>query len=389
MPFHLRRALRLFRLAWSESWTPRRRRVIVFLTFFLPLLALANTACLLIDRLLFPGFRRIRVDRPVFIVGHARSGTTLMHQLLTRDDAQFSWFMTYELALPSILQKKVVRALGRFDREVLGGAIEGRIRAWENRAFEKGRQMHPMSLTGPEEDEFVFAPTFHSSSLGVVFAYLDEMVPYNRFDDAIDPATRARLMRYYRECVQRQLYVNGENRIHLSKNPLFSGKVASLLEAFPDARFAVMVRNPFETIPSIQKMMTRNYVASGTPPGQIERALSTMGDDSFYFYRHPFEVLDAKPEARWTAVPYELLVANPRAALEKVYADLGLDRTATSSVALDAAEGHARDYTPRHDYSMGEFGLDARAIHDELEPLFERFGWPEPEPEPVQPGDPK
>ena len=379
MPFHFRRALRLFRLAYQEDWTPRRRRVVLFLTFFLPLLALMNAICLTLDRILFPAFLKIRVERPTFIIGHPRSGTTLMHQLLTRDSEQFSWFMTYELALPSILQKKLIRALARVDREYFNAAIERRLEAWQDRVFEKGRQMHPMSLTGPEEDEFLMAPTFHSSSLGILFAYLEEMEPYNRFDEQIDPKTRAKLMRFYRECVQRQLYLNGGSRIHLSKNPLFSGKVASLIDAFPEARFVVMVRNPFETIPSIQKMMARNYQASGTPPDQIQKALGILNGTSLYHYRHPFKILDDRPDVTWTTIPYELLVANPQGAVEKVYADLNLPFTNAAQLAVEEAAQHARAYKPRHDYSMGEFGLNPHEIYEALAPLFERFGWAKPD----------
>ena len=41
-------------------------------------LILLNQLCLLLDHVLFPGFRRVRVERPVFIIGHARSGTSLL-----------------------------------------------------------------------------------------------------------------------------------------------------------------------------------------------------------------------------------------------------------------------------------------------------------------------
>jgi len=62
-------------------------------------------------------------------------------------------------------------------------------------------------------------------------------------------------MNFYKECVRRQLYMNGGERIHLSKNPTFCGRVESLLEVFPDARFVVLYRNPQETIPSLLKLM--------------------------------------------------------------------------------------------------------------------------------------
>ncbi|MBY0400199.1 sulfotransferase [Myxococcota bacterium] len=377
MPFNFRQFVRLFRRAFREASTPRRRKVVWTLFLVMPLLAAFNAVCLGLDRVLFGRFARIAVSRPVVIIGHSRSGTTLMHELLAADE-QFSWFMTYELILPALVQKKLVRLLGRFDREHRGGRFERRLRAWQDRAFAAGRQMHPMDLLGPEEDEFVLAPTFYSGTVGVVFPNLEDLQPYSRFDERLDARTRRRVMAFYRACVQRQLSLNGPAKTHLSKNPMFSNKVRSLIEAFPDARFVVMVRNPYETIPSIQKMMLRNYKASGTDRAQIDAALAIVWENSIAMYRQPFEVLDAHPEVRWTAVPYELLTTDPAAAMRQVYLELGIPIGESSEHAMKAAAAHARAYKPAHDYSLAELGLSPSEIHSQLEPLFERFRWPEP-----------
>lgn len=67
------------------------------------------------------------------------------------------------------------------------------------------------------------------------------------------------MMNFYRSCVRRQLYINGENKIHLSKNPTYCGRVGALIEAFPDARFVVLYRNPYETIPSLLKLLSISW----------------------------------------------------------------------------------------------------------------------------------
>lgn len=377
LPFNFRQFVRLFRRAFREATTARRRKVVWTLFFALPILASVNAICLALDRILFPGFTRVAVRAPVFIIGHSRSGTTLIHELLAADD-QFNWFMAYELLLPSLLQKKLLRAIGRFDRERRGGRLEKRLRAWQDVAFAAGRQMHPMDLLGPQEDEFLLAPTLYSGTVGVVFPNLDDLQPYSRFDEMLDAKTRARVMAFYRACVQRQLSLNGTGKTHLSKNPMFSSKVQSLIETFPDARFVVMVRNPFETIPSIQKMMIRNYKASGTDAAQIAGALAIVGENSIAHYRFPFEVLDRHPQTRWTAVRYELLTTDPAAAMRQVYTDLDLPITPSAEAAMSRAESHARAYKPSHDYSLSEIGLTPQQIRDVLAPLFARFDWPEP-----------
>ena len=377
MPFDFRQFYRIFRRAFREATTARRRKVVWTLFLAVPILATFNAICLALDRILFPGFIRVAVREPVFIIGHSRSGTTLMHELLTADE-QFNWFMAYELFLPSLLQKKLLRAFGRFDRARLDGRFEKRLRAWQDRTFAAGRQMHPMDLLGPEEDEFLLALTLCSGTPGVVFPNLEDMQPYSRFDELLDARTRRRVMAFYRACVQRQLVLNGTDKTHLSKNPMFSHKVQSLIETFPDARFVVMVRNPFETIPSIQKMMLRNYKASGTDAAQIEAALTLVGGTSIAQYLYPFEILEKHPQTCWTAVPYALLTTDPAGAMRKVYTDLAIPITASSESAMKRAESHARAYKPSHDYSLSEVGLTPQQIRDALAPLFARFDWPEP-----------
>jgi hypothetical protein len=375
MPFDFRLAFAMFRLAFRDARTPRRRRVVAFLALALPPLAALNALCFLLDRLCFPGFRKVEIREPVFIIGHARSGTSLLHQLLAADRDRFSWFAMYELFLPSLLQRKAVRALAAADRRWLGGRVDRRIRAWEDRAFARGRQMHPMSLTGPEEDEFLMAPCFCSSTVATVFPYLRELQPLHRFDRDLPEWKRRRVMAFYRACVRRQLHLNGPGKIHLSKNPVFSEKVQSLIDAFPGARFVVMVRHPYETIPSLLKMMERNWKASGCDPVRVKDSLAVLAENSISAYRHPFEVLDGRRDTRWTVVRYEDLVESPARSVEGVYADLGLELTPALARRLAEAERAAKAHRTEHRYSLEEYGLTRAEIRAALAPLFERFGW--------------
>ena len=100
MPFEFRTFATMFRLALRDPMSSRRRRVVWVTLFAIPLFAGVNAFCFALDRLLYPRIRKQAVTEPVFIIGHARSGTSLMHRLMSRD-AQFGWFRMYELFLPS------------------------------------------------------------------------------------------------------------------------------------------------------------------------------------------------------------------------------------------------------------------------------------------------
>jgi hypothetical protein len=76
LPFDWRTFRTLFREAFRDPMSPRRRAVVWTAFTAIPLLAGVNALCFGLDRLLFPGLRKTPVREPVFIIGHARSGMT-------------------------------------------------------------------------------------------------------------------------------------------------------------------------------------------------------------------------------------------------------------------------------------------------------------------------
>jgi len=383
MPLNLALLIQLFRRSFREA-SPRRRRILRFVAFATPVLILLNQLCLLLDHVLFPRFRRVRVEKPVFIIGHARSGTSLLHRLMCGDADTFSWVMMYEMLLPSILQRKLVRGIACLDQKMLGSALARRVHAWEDRVFAKGRQMHPMNLDGPEEDEFLLTLSFYSATVAMIFPYIETLDPYARFDDGnLDERCKRRVMRFYRRCVQRTLYLNGTNKVHLSKNPMFAGKVQALLGEFPDARFVVLMRNPYETIPSILKMMSRNWKASDCSRELIAESLAAMGRQSVYSYLHPDEVLARHPETPALWVRYEELVERPLDVITGIYERFGIALSTQARAQLQAEQARSRSYRAEHLYSVEEFGLSYDEIRTALAPLFARFAWAPPQEAPA------
>ena len=364
---------KLIWLAAHES-SPRRRFGLYYrLLVKVPLIALFNAICLALDPILFPGLRRVDVRQPVFVIGHARSGTTLMHRLMCADGERFSAFLYWELYAPSVLQKKAVHWIARLDERWLGSRLAARVRAREQRKFGPSNHIHKMGYTLPEEDDFLFTNSCASGYWIVELPYLGDLDFY--YIDQRPPAQRRRMMNFYKECVRRQLYMNGGDRIHLSKNPTFCGRVETLLEVFPDARFVVLYRNPQETIPSLLKLMKFSWKARHFDEARMKKSLGILAEMSFHNYTYPLEVLARHPETPRAIVDYRDLVARPRATLEQAYAELGLVVSPELAAALDAEEQRAGGHETTHAYSLGEFGLDGGEIQRRLGALFERFGW--------------
>lgn len=377
--FDFKTWLTMLRLVAKEPDTRQRRSLYKMLLLRVPLRALFHSICFFLDGILFPKLWFVKVKAPVFIIGHARSGTTLTHRLMSGDE-RFSTFKYYELLLPSLVQKKAIHLIAWMDRTLLNRRLERRLEAWEKRKFGPTQHIHKMGLRIPEEDDLMYFSSCASGFWATKLPYMDSLDFFHI--DQRPAADRRRMMNFYRNVVKRQLYINGDNKIHLSKNPTYCGRVEALIEAFPDARFVLLYRNPHETIPSLLKLLHVSWKLQGNQsPERIEKSTREMVNLSFESYMHPLDVLNRHPDTRYAIIDYRELTTIPKATIEKVYADLGMALGNDYLQFLTDAESKSRKHETSHTYSLEEFGLSDHEIHDRLAPLFKRFKWEEQVPQ--------
>ena len=141
------------------------------------------------------------------------------------------------------------------------------------------------------------------------------------------------------------------------------------------ARIVVPVRNPYETIPSLLKLVRTSWKKLAWEESRQRRCLEFLAHQAFHPYRHPLEVLERMPEVPHAVVDYRDLLSEPAATIEGIYRDLGLEITPSYREVLLGEGKRARKHKTGHRYSLEEFGLEADAIHSELAELFDRFGW--------------
>lgn len=354
-----------------RDW-PGRKRMLVRLLLWIPLRTLFHAACFLLDYLLFPRLWLQRVEQPVFIVGHARSGTTLMHRLMSADGERFSYFLYWEMFFPSLLQKRLIRALGWLDARLLGGFCHKRLRAWDDRTFGPYRHMHNMSLWNAEEDCFAMAASFVTQQWSLDIPMLD-VVDFFHLDHMSHK--RRRWMHHYRELVKRQLLLNGGKRTHLAKNPMMSGWVDALIETFPDARVVVMMRNPEECIPSCLKLVQASWKAGGWSAQDYEVSLEILADIAYEHFDNPRIALARHAQVPHIVVDYRELTRAPRETVQSVYAALGLSVSGQYDQWLAAQAEREKKHHSKFEYSLGEFRLDPAQIRDRLAPFYREYGW--------------
>lgn len=354
--------------------TPKRLAVVLLFFPFLLFLAAIHLTGFILDDLLFSGYRKLAIKKPVFIVGVFRSGTTLLHRLLARDKVNFTSIRLWEIFFaPSITQKKLLLAVDALDRK-LGGPARRALVALENYILRDLHQIHRLSLFEPEEDDGMLLIIFSSFFQFFALPYADAARPYIHFDDELPDADRKRIMEFYRRCLQRHLYVFGPEKTFLSKNPTFSPKVRSLKETFPDAQIICTVRSPLFVCPSTISMFSVLYrfLLSPTDPFPLRESTKDL---LAHWFRYPVAQLEGLPSGEQKILRYDDLTKDSGQVVRELYGRFEIELSADYDAVLDRETEKARAYKSGHSYTLAQFDLDRDEILAEYRDVFERFGF--------------
>ncbi len=245
---------------------------------------------------------------PVFILGHWRSGTTHLYQLMV--EAGFGFVSPVATGLPWDML-----ILGRLARR----QIEARLPA--DRWIDKV----PVTPDSPQEDEIALANMSPLSFYhGIYFpARLREHVAAGLFLDGVPPAEVARWQARFLYFLRKLALQQGGRRL-LIKNPVYTARLGMLAEMLPQAKFLHIYRNPLDVLRSMRNFWARLLAQFALQP------YSLAGIDSLIIdtYRRMMErlVTDAQalPPQRLAQMRYEDFMARPLPLLEAAWAQLEL-----------------------------------------------------------------
>ena len=246
--------------------------------------------------------------RPIFIIGHYRSGTTYLHNLMARDP-QFAFPTLFDVAFPHAFLSA---------EDILKPIIEKALpetRCSDNLA---------LSVNAPQEDEFAIGKLspycfYH----GLYFPKKMKCL----FDRGVllnGSADRTAWADLYRAFLTK-VSLKGEGRVLLLKNPAHSARIDLLLEMYPQARFIHIHRHPIEVYRSTRHLFA-TYIRTYGFQSVSERAVDEMVR---YTYENLmprlFEGTAHIPKGQFVEVCFDDLKNDALSVLKSIYDTLKLD----------------------------------------------------------------
>lgn len=333
--------VQLFRGPWIKL--PRRLLITFIALPAIILLQVAHWVGFCCDAIFFRQYRKVNVQKPVFVSGIPRSGTTHLQRVLARHEELTSTQMWECLFAPSITERHIFSVFGRLLSPLLR-KFGGRRRS----LFKRLDGIHKLGLHEAEEDFIALLPVNACFLIVLLFPDQEHFWRLVKFDLEMPPSHKKIILNFYRRIIQKHLYFHGQHKRYLCKNPSFATWVNDLHQYFPDARFVLCEREASKTVPSQLSSLEPGWkLLQG---GELSERFSERIVKMLAYYYHYQSALDYQA-SKALSLPMSQLVEDLEASVKLVLEHCQLTLTEDFNDYLQLEVAKAKEYKSGHHYT--------------------------------------
>ncbi len=310
-----------------------------------------------------PEILREEISDPIVIVGLARTGTTMLHRLISSDPGLYSarwWEVRFPAPFPGWDWRGPDPRIAEAHAQVRTILETLPVLA----------AIHPWDAEGPDEEIMLMEHSFishvpeSSGNLPSYRAWIDQHGARPAY------AYLKKLLQY----LQWQKKRRGERAARwVLKAPTHQGTLDLLFETFPGTVVIHTHRDPRETIPSVASMYFSLWALNTGTPDPLEIGRQVL-DRYGRAAERGVALRERLPAERFIDVAYRDVARDPLGVVREIYRRIGRALSPEASRAMRAwVEGNPREHRPPHEYTAEKFGLTREAIERAMPRYRARF----------------
>ena len=341
----MRRSKRLFKFALSKII---RYLVLVFIS-----------STLLLDKLFGKPWK---VRKPIFIVGHLRSGTTFLHRFMCDNCVDLKGMRLLDMLCPSITAQKMLAPLIPLLNKISLDHVYN-------------PKIHRTQLSLPETDDIAIHFRYGEGILSWV--YFNSWQKYTSTEDlqnsVFQSANQAKFIHY--------LHLIHRNRIHESSQRMISKSffaifnIETILKTFPEAKIVVLLRDPLQAVPSLMSLeknvQIKLYDFDSQDENDKARFFQNLYSMSIFYYQYLAKIIsDHQYRSNLTLVTYDDLKDNFKDTVLRIMDHCDLESGLGVLQAIEAQMHQQASYTTEHKYQLADFGLNTEQLQKDFDFIY-------------------
>ncbi|MCV7288000.1 sulfotransferase [Mycolicibacterium wolinskyi] len=298
----------------------------------------------------YPQHAEVTIEKPIFVTGLPRTGTTVLHRLLTADPQH----QGLEMWLAEFPQPRPPRETWA------SNPVYQQLDAQFSRHHDENPDytgLHFMTADEVEECWQLLRQSLHSVS----YETLAHLPTYARW-----LARQNWTKPYQRHRRNLQLIgLNDPGKRWILKNPSHLFALDAVFATYPDA-LVIQCHRPAETIMASMCSLSQHTTA-GWSNSFVGAQIGADALDTWSRGLELFNTERAKHDpAQFLDVDYSEFIADPVGTVENVYRHFGLPYTDAARAAVEDVNAASKKgpRAPKHTYSLADYGLTAEAVKE-------------------------
>lgn len=298
----------------------------------------------------YPQHADVTIEKPIFVTGLPRTGTTVLHRLLTADPQH----QGLEMWLAEFPQPRPPRETWA------SNPVYQQLDAQFSRHHDENPDytgLHFMTADEVEECWQLLRQSLHSVSYETL-AHLPTYARWLAQQDWTKPYQR------HRRNLQ-LIGLNDPDKRWILKNPSHLFALDAVFATYPDA-LVIQCHRPAETIMASMCSLSQHTTA-GWSNSFVGAQIGADALDTWSRGLELFNTERAKHDpAQFLDVDYSEFIADPVGTVENVYRHFGLPYTDAARAAVEDVNAASKKgpRAPKHTYSLADYGLTAEAVKE-------------------------
>lgn len=322
-----------------------------------------------IDSVFLGRYKKVKINKPVFLIGHPRSGTTFLHRFLLDINSNYKGMHLWEMLLPSLFLRNVSKPLIKLiDKKSNKQLYDTRI--------------HTTGLLKAETDDVaLFFKSFEGLFFWLYFAAFTQYENQEMLDsELIKTSDIEKTIRNLNILHAKNLSSKSDiGKTMFSKSFSLILNIEKLLESFPSAKVILLMRNPMEVIPSSMSLsknvLQKIYDFEKMDEKLIQNYYNNLYSASIVFYKSLHKAIQNLKHRRDQViiVKYKNLKTDFLNEFKLITDFLEIEQSTKIMEKLEIQENKQKSFKSEHKYALEDFGMDKEKLERDFNFIYDNY----------------